>query len=539
MAYFSLHAYDADVWVQEFRGLNQADVGLNPDIRYAAEVENVETPRGILQPHASSVLMDGEFDGRVETLAVFHRRWYTGNGSKNWYICAAGGNLYYRQAGDNKYWSPIGLPSGVEAFQSDVWSWCTYETAATDEDENDITVDIMLISNELDGMYMIVPPDRPTTWGDLKLKVWNTVNDGTWGDAKSPQWHIIPIDTNGKKFGVIARYAERIWGGAIPDDPDMLMYSRPYDPTDWTAAGPDEEPEDGAGDILQPSWDGDKFYALKAFGDQLLAFKKNHIWRVMGTNPGEYTFKEQYGDGTAYFNTISVDGERVFMLGDDGMIIYDGMSSAPYMREAVEKIWRTVNREALDQSCAVLFKKRYYLSFPVGTSTVNNAMLVYNLEEGTILYYTDSHVESFLPADDVLFATSSSLPGRILTLLYDSWESGMASGAATKWVSPWMDFAYKRIVKGGFDFYFWPEVKTDAVTLKISIQTEKKTKTKMYTVNPRTAEELAAGKEHKMKRLHFGGAGRKFRIIIESAEGITAPWRLVGGVQIVVETDPD
>jgi hypothetical protein len=46
-------------------------------------------------------------------------------------------------------------------------------------------------------------------------------------------------------------------------------------------------------------------------------------------------------------------------------------------------------------------------------------------------------------------------------------------------------------------------------------------------------------RSHKPKRLHFGGSGRRFRIIIEAEEGVTDPWRLIGGIQIVVETDPD
>ena len=33
--------------------------------------------------------------------------------------------------------------------------------------------------------------------------------------------------------------------------------------------------------------------------------------------------------------------------------------------------------------------------------------------------------------------------------------------------------------------------------------------------------------EIRMKRLHFGGTGRRFRIIIETASGVTAPWRLI------------
>ena len=395
---------------------------------------------------------------------------------------------------------------------------------------------------------MIVPPDKPSAWSDVKTHTWGTVDDGTWGEAQSPAWSIRAVDTRAdpedpdeqpKKFGVIERFGERIWGTAIPGEPDMLVYSRPYEPTNWTPAGNDEQPEDGAGDILQPSWDGDRFYALRRFGDQLLAFKKNKIWRVMGLSPGEFTFSEQYGKGTEYFSTIAVNGERVYMADKEGVLVYDGMDTDPYAKEQIQEIWKTINIDALDQMCAVMFDERYYLSFPTGDSMVNSAMLVYDFREGSILYYPDLFIESFLSADDELYATSSTLPGQIILMQRDSWSIGAASGAATKWVTPWMDFGYKRIQKGGFDLYFLPEVQDEEVTFTISIQTEKKKKTKNYVCQPLSESERLVPKEHRMKRLHFGGTGRRFRVIIETADGVTAPWRLVGGIQLVVETDPD
>lgn len=530
MAYFKLHAYDADVWLQEFRGLNQGDPGLVPDIRFAAEAENVETPGGVLQPNAGFTVMDGEFKNRIETLARFYRRWYTGEGSKDWMVCATGGFLYVKQSGSDEDWFQLkNMPYGVSAFQSNTWSFVSYEI---NEVNQEAPIDVLLMSNAEDGMIMVVPPDRRATWRDVAEQKWDNPNFETWRDDMEPRWVIRAIDTQGKKFGVIERYTERIWGGAIPDDPDMLMYSRPYDPTDWTIAGPDEEPEDGAGSIQQPSWDGDSFFSMKAFGDQLLAIKGDRIWRIMGTNPGEYSLKEQFGGGAPYPNTVFVDVERVIMVDDEGPASYDGMSVTPWNRDAIKNIWKNVNRDALHQMCAALFQNRYYLSIPIRGSDVNNALLVYNLNDGTILYYNDMCIESMLPTNDILYATSSTLPGRVLIIRYDSWEEGEASGSASRWVSPWMDLGYKQIQKGGFDFYFLPEVKDESVTLRISIETEKKRKTKLYTVN-RTVN------EHRYKRIHFGGTGRKFRIIIETDEGNTAPWRLVGGLQIVVETDPD
>jgi hypothetical protein len=225
------------------------------------------------------------------------------------------------------------------------------------------------------------------------------------------------VDTP-KKFGVIERYAERIWGGAIPEDPDMLVYSRPYNPTDWTGPTSEEEPEDGAGDIQQPSWDGDSFTALKTFGSQLIAFKKNRVWRVMGTDPGEYTFKEQYGGGTAYPGTVALDNERILLAEREGMSVYDGLSVNPFQRMMIEKLWKTVNPAAMDQMCACLFKNRYYLAVPTDGATANNMLIVYNLEEGSFLKYTDIHIESLLATEDTLYATSSTLPGKLVIIHY-------------------------------------------------------------------------------------------------------------------------
>lgn len=533
MAQWSMHAYDADVWIPEFRGLNQADTGMRPDLRFASEAENVETPRGVLQPAAAAELMKGNFGSRVETLAVFHRRWYEGPGSRDWYVAASGGQLYTKQSGSDVDWMPIENPQGVEAFQSSHWSWVTYEESTAGGG----TVDVLLMSNALDGMIMVTPPDRPGIWNDVLESTWANPGDETWQDDYSPQWVITTVETAGYKFGVIERYAERIWGGAIPGEPDTLVYSAPYDPTDWDQN--EDIPEDGAGEVRQPTWDGDKFCALRRFGDRLLAFKRNKVWQVMGVSPGEFVFQEQYGGGTEQFDTIAVDGEHAYMANRNGIFSYDGMTVSPFMKEAIEKLWGTVSQKNIDQMCAAIFKRRYYLAVPVNSSPVNNAVIVFNRDEGTILYYPDVYIESFLPTEDDLFATSSTLPGRVLRVQYDSWETGAVSGAATKWVSPWLDMGRKDIQKGGFDLYFLPEVKDAAVAFSISIQTEKKTKTKVYTCQPRTEEQVEQGKEHKMKRLHFGGAGRKFRVIIETEAGVTVPWRIVGGLQLTVETDPD
>lgn len=590
MAYYSLHAYDADVWIPEFGGLKQDDE-VSSDLRFAVAAENVETKHGVLQPMAAQTILDYEFEAKIETLARFHRRWYSGAGSKDWIVAAAYRKLYIKQEGAAVGWTELPTPEsfqvGVvygtgeahdisakgdrEVFRVKVsgqtatrrftyipgqgwitqygdpanygimvegdldshpqvdilasyisnmsagiynnahYSCVTYEI---NPEGASSPVDVLLMSNATRGLFMIVPPYTDT--------------------GVHSEWMVYKVDNNPNRFcGVIERYAERIWGGAINTSPDTLVYSRPYNPEDWTAAWSGEEPEDGGGEIMQPSWDGDSFTSLKAFGNQLIAFKKHRVWRIMGTDPGEYVFSEQFGGGAPYPDTIAVDAERIILADTDGLSVYDGMSVNEFRRNYVEDVWKRINRAAMGQMCAALFKNRYYLSMPIDGATENNALLVFNMEEDTFILHTDIHIETMMATEDALYATSSTLPGKILVINYDSWEHGLCTGKPTRWETAWIDFGRKSIAKGGYEIYFSPEVSGGPMTFRFSIQTEKKTKTKSVTVQTTTFKA-------KQRKIRFGGTSRRFKLIIETInEPQNVTWRLTGGIQMVVEIDPD
>lgn len=504
MASFNtLNTYDASARIPEFKGLMQYGDGLNTDPRYAAEEKNLETIGGVLQPAAACEALPPTLPAPIETLALLHRRWHTQSDEKNILIAASAGKLYAMLPSADE-WTELACPEGVTAFESNNWSCVTYEI---NPEGSDASVDVLLMSNALDGMVMVR------------------------GDTLAVETVKTP-----KKFGVIERYAERIWGGAITEDPDQLVYSAPYDPTNWEANV--EIPEDGAGDISQPSWDGDSFTALRSFGSQLIAFKKTRVWRILGTDPGEYTFKEQYGGGAPYEGTIAVDTERILMLSRRGVVVYDGLAVSPFQQEYTRGVWERVNAGALGNACAAIWHEKYYCALPLDQSESNNAVLVYNPVDGTWLLREDVQVERFLPTEDVLYFTSATTPGRIWKWGEDSWETGIATQAETYWATPWNDLNYRQIVKGGFEVYLLCEVQNAPVTLSISIQTEKKIKTKTYTIKPLTDMERRKGKGHKQKRLHFGGTGRRFRLMIQSPQN-SPVWRLIGGILIVTETDPD
>lgn len=500
MAFTSLGAYSGTLMIPEFKGLNQYgdQIGTNPC--YAVEAVNALTKSGVLRPMAVNEMLPLATVSPIETLALLHRRWHTADTMKDVLIAASDGQLYWSMP-NGSAWTKIALPEGIQGtrYLDDNWSWVTYEINPDDGSANEAPIDVLLMSNARDGMICIRGDDMTAS--------------------------IVPTP---KKFGVITRHAERIWGAAIEDDPDMLVYSAPYDPFNWEQNS--EIPEDGAGDIMQPSWDGDSFQALTTFGSQLLAFKKTRVWRVIGTNPGEYIFKEQYGGGTSYPATIAVDGSRVLMLGDTGILQYNGEQVAPYYQEYARGVFDRVNKPFIGKAYGCLYKNTYYCALPLDEAQDNNAVLMFDTVEKTWLLREGVEVEAFLPTSDGLYYTSASTPGRVWLWHEDSWEE-QRTPERMRWVTPWVDFGRKDVVKSGFTIYLTLECRL-ASKVKLSVETEKKLKTKELLFSP-----PADGQHPKQRRVVFGGNGRRFRLIIESDEAI--PWRLIGGIQAEAETDMD
>lgn len=500
--YNTINAHDADCRYPSFMGLNQyGNETSMADPRFAVEEKNVETFNGTMQPCAANVLLAPTLSAPIETLALLHRRWHTTPGEDPDILIAASGGYLYWMYPDGTSWTQVTNSEGTTtAFSCNEWSCVTYEINPVG---SDASVDVLLMSNAEDGMVMV----------NGSTKTYKAV-------------------TTPKKFGIIERHAERIWGGAITDDPDTLVYSAPFDPEDWEANA--EIPEDGAGQINQPSWDGDSFTSLKTFGSQLIAFKRTRVWRILGTDPGQYTFKEQYGGGAPYAATIAVDTERILAVTDYGPVYYNGSSVADFYKTYVEGIFTRVNHDHMDKACACLWHGKYYVALPIDGSETNNCVLIYSTIEGTWLFRDDVKVQAFLPGEHALYYTSNTTPGQVWKWRENSWDIGECTTAPAKWVSPWNELGYKQIEKGPFDVYLLCEVKDQPVWLTFSIQTEKKTMSKRFPIFPVTDPERQA----KQKKIHFPGFCRRFRIIIETDEN-SPPWRLVNGIMVVPEIERD
>lgn len=540
--------YSTTVEIDSFLGLNQSGDGYNMNMRYAREMENVDITGGGFKPMRNGRLLAQKLDTPIGTLAFLHRRYGTNTGTV--LVAISDGKVYTKTLDGNDAW--VQRYTGLQENDCD---WVTYETSMREGEPTDYPVDILLFTNSKDGMHVL--------YGD---------------DLSVEAVTIDPEDTGENiKFGVLARYNERIWGAGIEGDPDKLMYSCPFDPFDWEANT--EIPEDGAGDILQPTWDGDYFVALRQYGSDLLAIKRNSIWRIYGTNPGEFSMQKQYGGGTIEENTFAIQDNYAYMLGEYGLMRYDGTGAYAFNQEAMHVLmrdrvsrridtygwlmwesgghyfpgnkvlhegipyrcrettndgqdpptWDTtfdgtkfiqVDSEPIHNAHAGMWNGVYCLALPLDGSDRCNAILQYDPKAGTISLRTGVTVDAFLQINERLFYTSADYPGDVYEL-----DDTHGDVKFVKWISGWQDLGLKSSIKNAFTLYMMVDTPAP-LKLTLGLRTEKKLKRKEITVKP-----------GKMCRVHLNNHGREFRLEIESLTAV--PFVIAGGIKIDLELDPD
>lgn len=490
------NSYESSVRSSDWSGLYQGGDGYNINLKYAVDGRNFDVRGGTLCPLTALKELPGKIEGnRIGTLMALTQRYDTSGADAvaagTTYLVAAAGSGIWTRALDETVWV-----KRYDGMQSDVFDFVTYEVNSRNGEVTNAPVDVLLFTNAQDGMFCLYADDLSVAPIHIQ-----------------PEGESEPI-----KFGIICRHAERIWGSGITADPDKLMYSAPYDPFDWEQNN--EIPEDGAGDILQPSWDGDRFVALRNYGSYLLAFKKETVWRVIGTNPGEYVMKEQFGGGTIIENSVAGYGDVMLMLGYDGLMSYDGVGVTAFQQDVVKKIMRRLSPGYARTATAGVSGETYYLALPLDGSTSNNAILEYSFTDRAFSLREGVSVNSFLEWGGVMYALGGENPAAVYTLGHGE-DSGNA--LPMLWVSGWQDAGARNITKSVFGVYLMSDT---GMEINVGVETEKKLKSKRVTLNP-----------GKPKTVRVNVAGRYFRFRFETVQ--EAWWNLSGGYQATFELDYD
>lgn len=475
------------------KGIYQAAGDTNISTDYAYRAHNIRTERGLLATSYGTTRALPALGEPIETLTRFYRR--TRPDDADVFVAGAGGKLYTYTMG-TEGWIVRG-----EGYASNKWSYVTYEAV-----ENGETVDILILSNPLDGMVTIFG-------SDLRAEEKSLTIGEDYADVK---------------FAVLGRYAERIFGTGAPGYPDSVFYSRPYDPFNWTDVP--ETPELGGGVINQPTWDGDSFMALETFGGYLLAIKNRTVFEIRGTDPSSFTITQAFGtDGPIEARTIQTDMQTMFFLAQSGIGMYDGATLRLLSRDALYETMRMRMDNAQALATAAMNDHVYYLALavrddPVDYVTENNIVVEFDTERGTFMLRRGMRVKDLYALGGKMYFTQADAPYEVLNYSDESASGYLGMPMESLWQTPWLDLG-KAYMKRDFVLRFTAEADENDMPVELTVITDRKEKTKTVILQ----------KQRKDYRVKIQTSG--VRVMLRIRSNRAAGWRIFGGVQIEYSLD--
>lgn len=473
---------ETTITMKQFTGLEQAWGEASGQMGTAWDAANMDTRHGRLasSPGWSSAYPPLPVQAAVITLARFYRR--NEPDLPEVLIAATADTLFaYTDT-----WTTLGT-----GYKSGNWDWVCYEDTVTvtpgdDGESEQQMVDIMLLTNPLDGMIAI------------------------YGHNLS----VRPLETP-DKFGFLARYKERIFGSGSLANPDSIYYSQPFNPTAWNTVEQEGVllPELSGGRIDAPTWDGDRFIALAPYGTSLLAFKRETVFRLYGADPGEFYLRDQYGaDGPIAEDTVAVDADAVYLVSGAGLSLYDGAAVRPLRRDSLQYFWAKIDPERLSLSQGALCGHRYYLSLPVAGGGWK--LMELDLTRGSFMAYEGPQPTALLALGGRLLYADAQHPGQLYMLNLENFAASEAF--ESRWITPWNDGGAPHLSKSHFRLSGTVSLQStgEHAQLRVTLETDRGSKTRVIdwpsgeTMQPLTVRLPCYGRRFRLKIL--GPAGHRF-----------------------------
>jgi hypothetical protein len=433
-------------------GLNQSVDDSAMSVNESKDAQNVDISNGDLRTiKGFSKYIATAVGAPVTRLMKFYKT-NTTTGVTTSYLLAATASAIY-------YWNGSAWTSLATGLTNGDWDYLNYQIADTD---------VVIMGNGSDVMKKW----DGSTFANL---------GGTPPVAKSLSIH-----------------AERLWATGVKAFPNSAYYSDDLDPENWTGG------EDASGEIYLPTWDGGICIGVSTIFSDLVIFKTNNIYRVLGTYPSVYEVKEVYSAvGAIAEKTIVSSNDRAFFMSKDGLYYYNGVSAYPLLGDKLKEV--VINATYAQNAVSIVYKNKLYCAFPEGVSTTNNAVIVYDILRNTVMLWRGVSATDFIEYDDkLLFTNANGYVYRLdgTTLNFDG------TAISAYWETPWQGLDSLNMVKSADTLYFYASGTADGV-LTITASFDSKTKTK-------TVKMTAAGKTYSVP---LNMEGRRFKLKFANTSG--------------------
>ncbi|MEN6635884.1 MAG: hypothetical protein ABFC56_08545 [Clostridiaceae bacterium] len=312
-------------------------------------------------------------------------------------------------------------------------------------------------------------------------------------------------------------YYSRLFAAGDAANPSRLYYSQAPGDTrtieSWTVAA---ESENVSGGFVEVGTDSDPITGLFALSNQLLIFKRDSLYRLLGDRPGNYHIQPVNGTMQQPVHTACARvGDVLYFLTNGGLYYFDGQS---VQRKADADKVRVLLQSAKFSDCiATARADRLYFSMREANSAgFNDAVLIYDLARGTYMVRRGFTTSGQFAAGGTLYL----IDGNGYVCRFEEGETYDGARIDAYWKTPMTDLDSKAVNKRLEELY----LRGSGGILSLEAVTESGT---VYN------ERLMPGGSERILELGLNGEGRAFQLVFRNVNG--SHFTIDGGVELIMD----
>ena len=312
-------------------------------------------------------------------------------------------------------------------------------------------------------------------------------------------------------------YYSRLFAAGDSANPSRLYYSQAPGDTrtieNWTSA---EESENVGGGFVEVGTDSDPITGLFALSNQLLIFKRDSLFRLLGDRPGNFRIQPVNGTMQQPVHTACVRaGDVLYFLTAGGMYYFDGQT---VQRKAdADKVQLLLQGANLSACISAARGDRLYFAFrETAGEGANDAVLIYDLARGTYMLRRGFELRGLFAAGGTL----NLLDSNGFVCRFEEGETYDGARIDAYWKTPMTDLDSKAVNKRLEELY----LRGSGGILSVEAVTESGT---VYN------ERLMPGGSERILELGLNGDGRAFQLVFRNVNG--SHFTIDGGVELIMD----
>ncbi|MDD4311659.1 MAG: hypothetical protein PHW41_04180 [Eubacteriales bacterium] len=312
-------------------------------------------------------------------------------------------------------------------------------------------------------------------------------------------------------------YYSRLFAAGDAGNPGRLYYSQAPGDTrsleSWASA---QESENVGGGFVDVGTDSDPITGLFALSNQLLIFKRDSLYRLLGDRPGNFRIQPVNGTMQQPVHTACVRaGDVLYFLTAGGMYYFDGQT---VQRKAdADKVRVLLERTNLIACIATASSDRLYFTIHEAQGEgANDAILIYDLARGTYMLRRGFTANGFFAAGGTLYLVD----GNGFVCRFEEGETYDGVRIDAYWKTPMTDLDSKAVGKRLEELY----LRGSGGILSVEAVTESGT---VYN------ERLMPGGSERILELGLTGEGRAFQLVFRNVNG--SHFTIDGGVELIMD----